>query len=50
MELEIAVKASEIMLNTHLSLEESIKKAIEIIGGEEVNETEIDAVRQESRG
>ena len=33
MELEIAVKASEIMLNTGLNLVESIKKAIEIIGG-----------------
>jgi hypothetical protein len=34
-ELEIAVKATEIMLNTNLSLIESIFKAIEIIGGEE---------------
>ena len=48
MELEIAVKASEIMLNTGLSLAESINKAIEIIGGE-ANETEIHAVRKELR-
>lgn len=44
MELEIAVKATEIMLNTNLSIAESIIKAIEVLGGKE-NETEIHAVR-----
>ena len=48
MELEIAVKASEIMLNTGLSISESIIKAVEIIGGE-VDETEIHAVGEELR-
>lgn len=44
MELEIAVKATEIMLNTNLSIAESIVKAIEVLGGK-ANETKINAVR-----
>lgn len=45
MELEIAVLASEIMLNTKLGLYESIEKAKKLLLGGEEDEPKVYAIR-----